>query len=282
MNETMVTEEGREMVTMTAEPPFLHHRNGATNGKSGNGINGHAPLVRRIAAVISDNGAAAHTQAAKLLTEQGFDLEHVHADDMLRENSPSRFCDVLVMEMTSFEGRWQDACTQLRARCPRLPIVVVCERCTPGDRVRGFENGADEIVAKPIAPGELAARLRSLLRRAGDHRLGSGSNGQSGLNFRYGDLVLDLASRVCYRGEYRIDLSRREFALLSFFVQNADQVLSRERILHNVWGTERKHDSNVVDVYVNYLRNKTEQGKHSRMIHTIRRKGYVLSERPLT
>lgn len=284
MNETLITEEGRDMVTITAEP-FVHHKNGGTNGKSGsgvNGVNGHATTVRRIAAVVSDGAAAAHTQAARLLTEQGFDLEHYHADDILRDTSPNRACDVVVFEMASFEGRWQDACTQLRSRCPRLPIVVVCERCTPGDRVRGFENGADEIVAKPIAPGELGARLRSLLRRAGDHRVGSAANGHSGLNFRYGDLVLDLASRVCYRGEYRIDLSRREFALLSFFVQNAEQVLSRERILQNVWGTGRKHDSNVVDVYVNYLRNKTEQGKHIRLIHTMRRKGYVLSERPLS
>jgi two-component system response regulator MprA len=279
MNETVVTEEGMDMVTMTAAQPQLVHRNGLANGRNGNGHNGaQVSATKRVATLVCDSGAA--TQAGRLLAEQGFELEYLPVEDLVRDASLSRACDLLVFELSSFEGRWQDACLQLRTRHSRLPIVVLCESCTPAERIRGFENGADEIISRPFTADEVAARLRSLLRRAGDQRVGNGCNGHSALNFRYSDLVLDLASRVCYRGDYRIDLSRREFALLSYFVQNADQVLSRERILHNVWGTGRKHDSNDVDVYVNYLRNKTEQGKHFRLIHTIRRKGYVLSERP--
>jgi DNA-binding response OmpR family regulator len=233
-------------------------------------------MTAQNAAVVATSGEL--TPICRLLANDGFSVDLMQPCELL--DGSNRPYDLVLLDLAEFDGHWQDACIQLRARHEATPIVVLSEQSSTTDRIRGFDSGADEFIDKPYAGTEVSARLRSLMRRS-VARNAMMRSGEQILDLRYGDLILDLASRVAYRDETRIDLSRREFALLSFFVQNSEQILSREVILKNVWGTVRKHDSNVVDVYVNYLRNKTEQGKHTRLIHTVRRKGYVLNQRPL-
>ncbi len=253
----------------------------ATVNGSGNGhaINGLRTRVSQSAAVFAEAGQ--FTPVCHLLTNQGFDVDILRSQDLEQGSVPSRLYDLVLLDLDRFDDRWEDTCVRIRARHDHVPIVVLSEVSTVNERVRGFESGADEFITKPFSNHEMSARLRSLMRRS-HTKNGQSRSGEGSLDLRYADLVMDLASRVAYRGETRIELSRREFSLLSFFVQNAEEVLSRDKILQNVWGTLRKHDSNVVDVYVNYLRNKTESGKHTRLIHTVRRQGYVLHHRPVS
>lgn len=223
--------------------------------------------THQTAAVVVDGNKV--TPICKLLATEGFNVDLLRSDDLLSNGRPHRSYDVVLLDLVHFDDRWQNACMRLRSQDHRVPIIVLSENSTVADRIRGFDSGCDEFLGKPYACNEISARLRALLRRSGDNAP------QSAL--RYADLSIDLASRVAYRGNTRIELSRREFALLAFFIQNAEHILSREYILEHVWGTQGgKQQSNVVDVYVNYLRNKIEQGEHARLIQTVRGKGYVL------
>jgi two-component system response regulator MprA len=137
------------------------------------------------------------------------------------------------------------------------------------DRVTGLDAGADDYLGKPFALDELLARVRALLRRSPS----------SDEPVRFADVVLDPASRVVTRGSRTIELTRTEFALLELFLRNPRRVLSRSEILLGVWGYDFGPTSNSLDVYIGYLRRKTEAGGEPRLLHTVRGVGYVLRER---
>jgi two-component system response regulator MprA len=151
-----------------------------------------------------------------------------------------------------------------------MPILMLTARDAVDDRVQGLDSGADDYLVKPFAPAELLARLRALLRRTE-----AGSNEKS---LSYADLALDPVTRETRRGERRFNLSPKEFDLLAYLLRHPRQVLPRERILQAVWGYDFGGDGNVLEVYIGYLRAKTEAGGEPRLIQTVRGVGYVLRE----
>ena len=157
----------------------------------------------------------------------------------------------------------------LRAAENDTPILMLTARDAVEDRVAGLESGADDYLVKPFAPAELVARVNALLRRAG-------AGTQEPLS--YDDLRLDPTSHQVMRAEYKIALSPTEFELLQLFMRHPEQVLSRAQILNNVWGYDFAGGDNIIEVYVGYLRKKTEQGGGPRLIQTIRGVGYVLRQ----
>jgi len=158
----------------------------------------------------------------------------------------------------------------LRAAKIDIPILMLTARDAVQDRVQGLERGADDYLVKPFAPTELVARVRALLRRAGK------DNNQHALHFD--TLSLTPASRDVRRGDRAFTLTPTEFDLLSLLMRHPHQVLARRQILTQVWGYNFVGDDNVIEVYVSYLRKKTEAGGESRLIQTVRGIGYVLRE----
>jgi two-component system response regulator MprA len=159
----------------------------------------------------------------------------------------------------------------MRAAGDRTPILMLTARDAIDDRVRGLDVGADDYLVKPFALRELQARLRALLRRAGD---GAGD----GEVLRYADLTLDPMAHEVRRGDRLIDLSKTEFLLLELFLRHPRQVLTRSTIFENVWGYDFGPTSNALGVYMGYLRRKTEGEGESRLLHTVRGVGYVLRD----
>jgi two-component system response regulator MprA len=163
-----------------------------------------------------------------------------------------------------------ETCRRLRAVGDSTPVLMLTARDAVSDRVDGLDAGADDYLVKPFALEELLARLRALLRR---HENGGEEN------LRYADLSLNPATREVLRGEREIELTKTEFALLELLLRHPKQVLGRGQIFEAVWGYDFGPTSNSLEVYVGYLRRKTEDGGEPRLIHTVRGVGYVLREK---
>ncbi len=156
---------------------------------------------------------------------------------------------------------------KLREKKVRTPVLLLTVRATIEDKVLGLDSGADDYLTKPFAFQELLARIRALLRRKGE--VGDPL-------LRVEDLVLDPARRLVTRGGEKIDLTTKEFALLEYLMRNAGRVVSRAMISEHVWNYDFDTETNVIDVYINYLRRKIDSGRDSKLIHTVRGSGYVL------
>ena len=178
--------------------------------------------------------------------------------------------DVMVLDVMMPYVGGLDVCRTLRDRKDRLPILVLTARDEVGDRVAGLDAGADDYLTKPFALEELRARLRALLRRAGAEETDETDR------LVHDDLVLDPLARTVHRGERSIDLTRTEFALLELLMRNAGRPLRRDVIMDRVWGWESEPTSNSLEVFIGYLRRKTEADGEPRLIHTVRGVGYVL------
>ena len=155
---------------------------------------------------------------------------------------------------------------KLRERKVPTPVLLLTVRATIEDKVLGLDSGADDYLTKPFAFQELLARIRALLRRKAEA-------GTPLLQVE--ELVLDPSRHLVTRGGERIDLTSKEFALLEYFMRNAGRVLSRAMISEHVWDYDFDTETNVIDVYVNYLRRKIDSGREKRLIHTVRGSGYV-------
>lgn len=166
----------------------------------------------------------------------------------------------------------------LRAMDHDVPVCVLSARDTVDDRVVGLEAGADDYMVKPFALTELVARLRALLRRGARPAAESTAGPALGEVLTTGPLRLDLARRTVHVGERSVDLTKREYELLVVLARNAEVVLTRERLLEMVWGYDFATDTNVVDVFVGYLRRKLEADGTPRLVHTVRGVGFVLRE----
>ena len=177
--------------------------------------------------------------------------------------------DALVLDVLMPKVDGLEVCRRLRRSGDRTPILMLTARDQVADRVAGLDAGADDYLVKPFALEELLARLRALLRRTADGAVDV---------LRFADLELDPATREVRRGGEAIDLTRTEFALLELFLLNPRQVLTRSLIFERVWGYDFGFGSNSLDVYIGYLRRKTEQGGRPRLIQTIRGVGYALRE----
>jgi two-component system response regulator MprA len=177
--------------------------------------------------------------------------------------------DVAVLDVMMPYVGGLDVCRTLRERRDRLPILVLTARDEVGDRVAGLDAGADDYLTKPFALDELRARLRALLRRTATEE-------EDAVVLRYEDLVLDPAARTVHRGDRPVDLTRTEYSLLELLMRNAGRPLTRDVIMERVWGWESEPTSNSLEVFIGYLRRKTESEGEARLIHTVRGVGYVL------
>ncbi|MBD8868149.1 response regulator transcription factor [Nocardioides donggukensis] len=180
--------------------------------------------------------------------------------------------DVVVMDVMMPRLDGLETTRALRAAGHDLPILVLTARDAVGDRVEGLDAGADDYLTKPFALQELLARLRALLRRVVPEE------DESDERLSFADLSLDVATREVCRGERLIELTRTEFTLLEMFLRRPRRVLERSFILEEVWGYDFPTTANSLEVYVGYLRRKTEAEGEPRLLHTVRGVGYVLRE----
>ena len=222
--------------------------------------------------LVVDDERAVRESLQRALELEGYDVELAadgeEAIERLTATSPA---DAVILDvlMPGIDGL--EVCRRLRAAGSAVPVLMLTARAEVDSRVAGLDAGADDYLPKPFALAELLARLRALLRRT--------ANGDEGSHvLRFGDLELDLGTREVRRGSLSIELTRTEFSLLELFLRNPRQVLTRSIIFERVWGYDFGPTSNSLDVYIGYLRRKTEDGGASRMIHTVRGIGYALRE----
>ena len=178
--------------------------------------------------------------------------------------------DVIVLDVMMPNVDGLTACRRLRERGDRTPVLMLTARHEVGDRVAGLDAGADDYLVKPYALDELLARLRALLRR-------TSVTGDEGV-LRVGDLVVDPLRRQAWRGSRAVELTKTEFDLLELLLYNAGIVLTRDQIYERIWGYDFETSSKSLDVYISYLRHKTEAAGEARLIHTVRGVGYTARE----
>jgi two-component system, OmpR family, response regulator MprA len=224
--------------------------------------------------LVVDDERAVRESLRRALELEGYDIELAadgrEALTTLHEEEMQPDAVILDVLMPGVDGL--EVCRQLRREGNRVPVLMLTARDEVENRVAGLDAGADDYVTKPFALEELLARMRALLRRATD-------GDESGELLTFGDLELDLGTREVRRAGRPIELTRTEFALLELFLRNPRQVLTRSIIFERVWGYDFGFASNSLDVYIGYLRRKTEAGGEPRLIHTVRGVGYALRER---
>jgi two-component system, OmpR family, response regulator MprA len=222
--------------------------------------------------LVVDDDVAVRESLRRALRLEGYEVELAadggEALQRLDGNGDDPDLVVLDVLMPNVDGL--EVCRQLRRTGRRVPVLMLTARDEVADRVAGLDAGADDYVVKPFALEELLARVRALLRRAADEAIDV---------LQFADLELDPATREVRRDGQLIELTRTEFALLELFMLNPRQVLTRSIIFERVWGYDFGFGSNSLDVYIGYLRRKTEAGGKPRLIHTIRGVGYALRDR---
>ena len=177
--------------------------------------------------------------------------------------------DLVVLDVMLPKGDGFHVLKEVRRQGFRMPVLMLTARDAVGDKVTGLDLGADDYLSKPFAFEEFLARVRALLRRGG---------GRPAPVLRLADLTLDPATREVRRGARRVELTAREHTLLDYFLRNPGRVLTRPMLAQHVWGLDFDPESNVVDVYVGYLRRRIEGPGERRLLHTVRGVGYVLKD----
>jgi two-component system, OmpR family, response regulator MprA len=220
--------------------------------------------------LVVDDERAVRESLRRALELEGYEIELAESGgEALERLDSGAQPDALVLDVLMPGVDGLEVCKRLRREGSRLPILMLTARAEVENRVAGLDAGADDYVTKPFALEELLARLRALLRR-----VGPGPNEM----LRFADLELDPGTREVRRDGALIELTRTEFSLLELFMLNPRQVLTRSIIFERVWGYDFGFASNSLDVYIGYLRRKTEVGGRARLIQTVRGVGYALRE----
>jgi len=231
--------------------------------------------------LIVDDEPAVRDALRRSLTFEGYDTAlAVDGLDAL-EKTASYEPDLILLDVLMPRMDGLTAARRLRAAGRRVPVLMLTARDTVGDRVTGLDAGADDYLVKPFELDELLARIRALLRRnsyAQEHAAVSADVESGTGSLGFADLRMDLGTREVTRGARTVELTRTEYTLLEMFLSHPRQVLTREQILKSVWGFDFEPSSNSLDVYVMYLRRKTEAGGETRLVHTVRGVGYVLKD----
>ncbi|MFQ6392381.1 response regulator transcription factor [Nocardia sp. KC 131] len=224
--------------------------------------------------LVVDDDRAVRESLRRSLTFNGYTVDlAVDGLDALEKATVQR-PDALVLDVMMPRMDGLEVCRRLRSTGDDLPILVLTARDSVSERVAGLDAGADDYLPKPFALEELLARLRALLRRR------TIDPDELSETMTFADLSLDPVTREVSRGERAISLTRTEFSLLEMLMANPRRVLTRSRILEEVWGYDFPTSGNALEVYIGYLRRKTEAEGESRLIHTVRGVGYVLRETP--
>ena len=176
--------------------------------------------------------------------------------------------DAIVLDIMLPKKNGMDVVKDLRTRGIKTPVLLLTARDAVEDKVKGLDSGADDYLSKPFAFEELLARMRALMRRK-EYSL---------VELKFADLTLDQATRKAKRGSIEIDLTSKEYGLLEYFLRNPNKVLTRTMIAEHVWDYTFDSDTNVIDVYVNHLRNKIDKDSSRKLLHTVRGIGYILKE----
>ncbi|WP_031508135.1 response regulator transcription factor [Streptomyces megasporus] len=228
--------------------------------------------------LIVDDEPAVREALRRSLAFEGYETDLASDGLEALERVEAHRPDLVILDVLMPRMDGLTAARRLRAAGATVPILMLTARDTVGDRVTGLDAGADDYLVKPFELDELLARIRALLRRSSYAREQAGGEDTEVLTFA--DLRMDLTTREVTRGGRPVELTRTEFTLLEMFLAHPRQVLTREQILKAVWGFDFEPSSNSLDVYVMYLRRKTEAGGEPRLLHTVRGVGYVLREGP--
>ncbi len=217
--------------------------------------------------VVEDNrdvlAVIAHT-----LSSNGYTISRAYDGDTALTTALDTSPALVILDIGLPKRSGLDVAAELRRRGFRAPVLMLTARDTVSDKVTGLDAGADDYLAKPFDTEELLARVKALLRRA--------TLRDDDAKLRVGDLVLDPMSRQVRRGARDIALTQREYALLEYLMKNADRELTRDQITEHVWRQDAEPSTNVVDVYINYLRKKIDTEGLPPLLHTVRGVGYVL------
>ncbi len=223
---------------------------------------------RQAHVLVAEDDRGVRESLTRSLRLEGYDVEAVTDGQQAVDAAAARRPDVAILDVMMPNVDGLTACRSLRAAHHDLPILLLTARHEIGDRVAGLDAGADDYLVKPFAMAELAARLRALLRR-------SSLSGADRV-IEVEDLRLDPSARQAWRGDRSLELTKTEFDLLELLMFNAGLVLSRETIYSEIWGYDFETTSRSLDVYVGYLRQKTEAEGEPRLVHTVRGVGYVV------
>jgi two-component system response regulator MprA len=220
--------------------------------------------------LVVDDERAVRESLRRALELEGYEIElAADGSEALYRLEGSEEPDAVILDVLMPGVDGLEVCRRLRGSGSKLPVLMLTARTEVEDRVAGLDAGADDYVTKPFALEELLARVRALLRRTTD---------EEGEVVRFADLELDPTTREVTRGGRPIELTRTEFSLLELFMRNPRQVLTRTIIFERVWGYDFGYASNSLDVYIGYLRRKTEADGEPRLIQTVRGVGYALRE----
>jgi heavy metal response regulator len=203
----------------------------------------------------------------KGLEEEGYAVDVAPDGEAGLFMALDRLHDLIILDVMLPKKPGFQVLRELRQEKVATPVLLLTARDTVEDKVQGLDAGADDYLTKPFAFAELLARVRALMRRRAEARTPT---------LQIADLVLDPATRSVTRGDQPITLTNREFALLEYLLRNPGRVLSRTMIADHVWDYDFDTGTNVIDVYVNYLRKKIDAGREPKLLHTVRGAGYVL------
>jgi heavy metal response regulator len=202
------------------------------------------------------------------LSEESYAVDVAHDGETGAHQAENFDYDAVILDLMLPKLSGAEALKQLRAKKPELPVLLLTAKGSVEDRVAGLNLGADDYLVKPFAFAELSARLRALLRRGT----------RESTRLQIADLTVDLTTRTVTRAGRKLELSSKEFALLEFLLRNARRPVTRTMIIEHVWDLHFDSLTNVVDVYINYLRNKVDKNFSMPLIHTVRGVGYMLTD----
>ena len=207
------------------------------------------------------------------LQHEGYETAICHVGRKGLETALNQEWDVILLDLMLPELNGLEVCRRIRP-IKDTPIIIMTARDSVIDRVSGLDQGADDYIVKPFAIEELLARLRALFRRIDHNKEEKNQSQQSSVKYR--NLVIEKKGRIVKRDDQVIDLTKREYELLLYLMENLNTVLSREVLLDKVWGYKTEVETNVVDVYIRYLRNKIDVPGKDSYIQTVRGTGYVM------
>jgi heavy metal response regulator len=203
----------------------------------------------------------------KGLEEDSYSVELAHDGDKGEELAVAQNFDLIILDILMPKKDGLTLLKELRAKQISTPVLMITAKGSVDDKVKGLDSGADDYLVKPFAIAELLARVRSLLRRG---------PAEKSTSLVVGDLALDLVSHKARRGDKLIELTAKEYTLLEYFMRNANKVLSRTIISEHIWNYNFDTGTNIIDVYINHLRNKIDGGFDKKLIHTVRGVGYMM------